>query len=236
MTEVAEKMTERDMRLLKKSLALGENNSNENEAMAAMLKAQEILNKYGKVLGDIKFEEDPKPANKEVVEHQATDYHKIQKWEKDLARVIANNFRCENFWRTKTVNRCGLSRMFFLGLKEDVEVATFVYAYAIDVMKYLAKKYCMDHGIFGAAATKRAKLAYLAGFVEGLQDKFRYQVQTMAIVLVKDALVVQRVDAMKIRTDTYNTRMQAIENSHAKQTGFKEGKRFDHTDTGKLKG
>lgn len=230
-------MSERDMRLLKKSLALGDThkNTNENEAMAAMLKAQEILAKYGKTLGDVNFEDDTQ-VNKEVMEDGVTDYHKVQKWEKDLAGVIARNFRCEYFWRTRSAGyRTGVSKIFFLGLKEDVEVALDVYRFALDVMPFLAKRYCIDHGISGAGLIKRSKLAYLSGFVNGLEAKFQQQVTTMAIVLVKDALVEQKVKEKNMKADSYGTRMTQITNTHALQTGYLHGKHFD-TSSNRLKG
>lgn len=123
-------MTERDngkiIDKVKKLLALT-GSPYADEAEAAMLKAQELLLKHGLTISEVETAE--KPTVKEVAgEEVSTGRKRSAWWEKILAGIIGDNFRCIAYYRRKKPG------FYFLGLKEDVEVAKEVFSYAVIVI------------------------------------------------------------------------------------------------------
>jgi hypothetical protein len=111
-----------------------------DEAEAAMLKAQELLLKHGLSISDIQINEEPA---KEVVDEKVlAGRSKISWWEKILSGIIGDNFRCVAYYRRNEPN------VYFIGLKEDVEVAKEVLSYAVIVIRHLSSQYVKANKVF----------------------------------------------------------------------------------------
>lgn len=95
---------EKILNKIKNLLDLANNNPNENEAIAAALKAQELMAKYNIELDQL----DDKKETREIVEeiYHQSDKHEMRKWKIGLADIIAQNFRCKVYFTNK--KRCGL--------------------------------------------------------------------------------------------------------------------------------
>lgn len=175
---------------IKKLLALA-SSSNENEAQAAMIKAQEMLVKYKLSLNDV---QEPKQFEGKTVRKPTNVTFKKATWKGRLAGVIADNFSCYHFYNTK-----GTQRVVFMGLEADTETAASVFEYAIEFVigrvRQLRKKYYQ----LGESA-RGLENDYAQGFIAGLSVKFNKQKesnQEWALVLAKPQTVIQAYNNMK---------------------------------------
>ena len=168
--------TEKIMEKIKKLLALANNNPSEDEAMAAALKAQEMMAKYNIVLDDL----DDKPENHEIVKKiwVQDGKHNVKKWKWNLAQIVAKNFRCKVYAISKT-------DICFYGYKEDAEIALQVFSFLYNVgNKFAIRHYnkCKKENL----PTKGVMNTYLAGFRQGIADVLEKQCVALMIVTPKD--------------------------------------------------
>jgi hypothetical protein len=212
-----ERLTER----IKKLLALA-TSSNENEAQAAMLKAQKLMMEHGlemKDVEDIDFDE-------KEISKTYTDDTMSASWKVKLMRVIAENFKCEYYFS----GRRGSNKGVFLGLKQDAEVAKMVFEYAIKKANAGADK-CYDSYWLKGLPAKGVRGDYKIGFVDGLESKFAEQRKAnpgWALVLVKDVAVTEEYSKMTFTGSMQARATQTAGNSAARQIGFNDGKNFGY--------
>jgi hypothetical protein len=217
-------VSERVLQKIKKALNLA-NAKNDHESHTAMLLAQQMMAKYGLEMEDVDVDLEG-PKKKEVMEMYATKATKLQWWQKDLASVVSGNFRCYTYWRTFG----GKSRIVFLGLKEDTQIAREVFAYAQDSIEYFSVRYLNVQGIEGLSERTKIRNDYIQGFIHGLGEKFKEQVEQneWGLILVKDGDVVERHKKMKFTKDAGSSAGRSW-NSEAIAAGYEDGKRMDHT-------
>ena len=168
---------------IEKLLALAGNNPSESEAQAAMLKAQQLMAEND--LDPSKLEELRKQAEeKQAVVEYFKGYHNTQ-WAIHLAQIICNNFRC-NLFRAKGYG------LVFVGLKDDVAICKAVFTFASQTLEKNMMKLRRQYRKQGKP-TDGISGDYSAGFIAGLQAKYKEQVDknNWGLVLVKDALVEQ---------------------------------------------
>lgn len=201
---------------IKKVLAMTDSPYPE-ESQAAMLKAQELMLKNGLSISDI--EDADKPKQKEVVDEIAYESIRLKWWKKSLSGIIGNNFRCHPY--------LGYHGVYFIGIKEDVEIAKNVYLYAVVVIEQLSREYAKANKKPGVDS-RRTKNTYILGFLEGLQDRFTEQVNSscLALMLVKDDAVIEVVENKDLRKGRQSTiRMSRDQNAAA--VGYRDGKSFN---------
>ena len=131
-----EKAKESAMRRVKKLLALAGNNPNEQEAKAAMLKAQQLMAEQGLSMTDV---DGGVTANNVI--NNGTKMENTTWWVPQLASVIGENFRCYVYLESGRRKH----RIMFLGKEEDTVIALTVLEYAKKSVEYHAKKYLEKH-------------------------------------------------------------------------------------------
>lgn len=100
-------------------------------------------------------------------------------WKKMLAAVIADNFRCEAIFCSAQKN-VRMKTIVFIGRDEDVRIASECYKLTIKTAQRCFKRYSKWRtDRYFPINTKSAKVrnSYYIGFVEGLDDAFRFQVE-----------------------------------------------------------
>lgn len=201
---------------IKKVLAMTDSPYPE-ESQAAMLKAQELMIKNGLSISDI--EDAGKPKQKEVVDEIAHESRRIIWWKITLSSIIGNNFRCHPY--------CGYCGVFFIGIKEDVEIAKNVYAYAVIVIEQLSKEYAKANKIPGVDS-RRIKNTYIFGFLDGLRDRFAEQVNSecFALILVKDDAVIEAVENKDLSKGR-KRKVFVYRDQNAAAVGYRDGKSFN---------
>lgn len=202
-------MEEKIVEKIKKLLALSKS-PNENEAMAATLKAQALMAKYEIDLSQVETNEDRK-----IVERIYCDNgkHEMKKWKYGLATIVANNFMCKMFlYGTNVV---------FYGYEEDAEIALNTFRYLYEAGNRLALKYYNNYRKNGMP-TKGVMNTYLSGFKAGIKSILEKQSTALMVVTpqkVKDSFEEITKDA-KIHTTKVNIASDTAAYSH----GVKDGK------------
>jgi hypothetical protein len=208
------------MSKIRKALALANDSANDHECETALLMAQRLMVKHGIELSEV--ESIAEEESKEVVEQNITDRGRTPYWKKALATVIADNFRCYNFNRVGG----GKSRIVFLGVKQDVELAKELFDFAVNVLETSVKRYLKqlrkERGELDNPTGIRND--YIIGFIHGLRQKLADQVEELCLtpMLVKDDALVETYNGMRF-TSGRSSSVQRGHDSSAYNSGHKEG-------------
>jgi hypothetical protein len=209
---------------VKKILSLAGNNPSEEEAQSAMLKAQEIMARHGLSMDDLYLQE---RLEAEVTHDSLTEYGKTSWWLKSLAGIIADNFRCNAYLGHKIGGYN--TRIKLIGLREDVELAKEVFAFATKYLSHYSSKYIEKHRKkwWDASHSKKVKNDYVKGFLIGLRDKFKEQVEKndWGLILAKDNAVTKVFKELNMRSAS-KTHAQSAGDNNAKSAGYHQGKKF----------
>ena len=169
---------EKILNKIKNLLDLANNNPNENEAMAATLKAQELMAKYNIDSSAIDSDQSEKELYKAV--WQDNGKHEMKKWKIELATVIAKNFCCKVYF----LGHRG-SDVVFYGFKKDAKVAIEVFKFLYAAGNKLAVRYynkCKKEG----KNTRGIMNTYLSGFCDGIKEVLDRQCTALMIVIPKE--------------------------------------------------
>lgn len=158
---------------ISKLLTLAENNKNESEAAAALLKARALMAKY-----NIEQHQCTQAEPKKVEEESSGLVAKAQ-WEEWLFALICKNFRCQGYYRRHVP--------IFIGAGADSRIASAVYRYAHRFAKRGAERaYRAAVRDFGTG--RGIKASYFRGFVVGLKKQFeeaqKNDPEEMALVMI----------------------------------------------------
>lgn len=207
---------------IQKLLALSES-SNEHEAQISMLKAQELLAKHKLSLKEVK---EFKVFNSAIKEKISTVSFTKAKWKSHLAELIADNFGCYHYFKTK-----GTHKIAFFGREEDINVCNIVLEYAVDCINSAVKRLRYQYSKYGYS-TKGLENDYALGFIAGLKKKFDEQKkanQEWGLVLVKDKEVVEAHGQIKFKK-TINTETKFQGYSDVFYKGREDGEKFSISD------
>lgn len=198
---------------IEKLLALAGNNPNENEAMDAALKAQELMAKYNIELADV---EGPGKSETIVMETYApkANCHYVRKWRYNLASIVAKNFCC----KTYVINS---ETTVFYGYEKDAKIAVEVFKFLFETGNKLANRYylkCKKEG----RETKGVLNTYLVGFCDGIKEALDKQCTALMIVIPKEVEEAYAEHSKGFGTMTNNLRMSS--DSRAYSEGKTEGR------------
>ena len=173
---------------IEKLLALAGNNPSEAEAQAAMLKAQKLMAENNLTMETLN--QNKEPQKKEVVREWFKGGQSCQ-WMRILGKVIANNFRCDMM----VGPGYGL---VFIGLKEDARICIQVFNFAAHTLEKNMRKIRRQYRKQGLS-TEGVSGDYSMGFIKGLSDKFKEQVDqnNWGLILVKDNMVTEYCESVK---------------------------------------
>lgn len=167
---------------IKKLLRLGES-PNENEARAAIMKAQELAIKEGIEISSISTEEKP-----DIIEAAVAD----EKWDiaaQNIGCIVIPEFRCTSY-RTKrwneTSRRYTIHDFRVIGYPQDVEIAKNVLAYTIAFYRHSWAECSKWYASRKGKATAAVRNAHLFGFCQGLTDAFTKNKMSYALVVTND--------------------------------------------------
>ena len=199
-------------------LDLANNNPNENEALAAALKAQELMAKYHIELADLSHDSGTKISE----ELCSTDGSGSLKWQDILANVIADNFCCKTY-RTEKGNNIGVRRKYtvFYGYEHDAKIAKEVFMFLYNAGIKLAKKEYNDARKAGKH-TKYVTNTYLMGFCTGIKEMLGKQCTALMVVTPKEV-----EDGFAEMSKSFRSRrivMKRTNDSDLYERGVRDGK------------
>ena len=212
---------------IKRLLSLAEDGGRDEESQTALLMAQKLMLKH-----KISQQELAKGPKQEIVLKSLSIYKRLYWWEKVLATIIADNFRCLFYIQSNrlpyqaTIQR----KIVLMGYPEDVELAYEMFYLAAQSMKYYAKRH-LDQTPAKQMAHKRK--SYYLGFLDGLKDKFDSQRQAMSQESAQYALMIQTPQAVQDRFNREITGSLAFDQpvmnqpDLAYQDGYQKGKDLD---------
>lgn len=159
---------------IQKLLNLAGNNPNEEEAQAALLKAQKLMAQYNvdlESLGD---------GKKELKCSLELTKVKANPRDNQVHIIIANAFAC------KPIISCGRHLMFF-GREDNAKAAKSCMEFIHKTMERGIRRICREYGLEsserGASAIYNG---YAKGFIEGLRDTVGAQTVALAVVVPED--------------------------------------------------
>lgn len=205
---------EKILKKIKNLLDLANNNPNEHEAMAAALKAQELMAKYNVDSSAIDSDKSEKEMHKAI--YSNTGKHEMKKWKIGLAQIIARNFCCKVYFMDH-----GGKDVVFYGYKKDATIAVEVFRFLYDTGNKLAVRYynkCKKEG----RSTKGLMNTYLDGFCTGIKDVLDKQCTALMIVVPKE--VEESYTEMAKGFGTFRNTISLSNDRRAYDDGRRDGK------------
>lgn len=145
-------------------------NPSEAEAIAASMKAQELLAKYNLDISVVTGEE-----KREDIEQVVSDTGKGKKWRYGLAETIARSYCCRIFY-------IGTEQIVFYGYKSDVLIARRIFAYLYEVGNRLANAYVKERREH-EGSTKGIYNSFCSGFVNGVDRELSRNCTALVLVV-----------------------------------------------------
>lgn len=211
---------------IRKLLALAES-PNENEAKAALLKARELMAEHKLTEREVK---DVEPQDVEKVITDITCSKRRNPWIVNLSVVIGENYCCKSY-RNQVYKKqtCAIG---FIGFKDDVEICTAIFQYAVDCVLAEVKRIKKEKGrIYVAEYVKRLCNSYGYGFVIGVRDAFEKQKeeheQGWGLVLLMPKEVEEAAKEMKKEKFRARAQQELYDDEYSR--GYRQGKQFDPT-------
>lgn len=209
---------EKMIQVVKKLLALSQNNPSQEEAISAALKAQELMAKYNIEEHQVLEKVECETIEESIFNFKGTindcDNHK---WKLQLARIIADNFKCEVYCSGSHIIR-------FYGYKQDSMVAKEVFGSMYVIGDKLGRRY-KEQIKKETGTTKGVYNSFILGFLKGIKEALDKQCTALMIVTpkeVKDSFA----EMSKSFTKTLNANVttKGRFNSDAFQSGVYEGR------------
>lgn len=160
---------------IQKLLDLAGNNPNENEAKAALLKAQELMAKYN-------IEQEQLHPGEKIKYSLELAKCKITPRDKQICVIIANSFAC------KVILTGGQKRYFgFFGREDNAKAAASAMDFIHKVLEQGIRRVCAEHGLKASqAGAALIYNSYAIGFIHGLKDTMNAQTKALAVVVPQD--------------------------------------------------
>lgn len=197
---------------IQKLLNLAGNNPNQEEAQAALLKAQALMVQYNIDMESFDGEE--------KIEY-SYEISKVQSDPRDrqVLNIIAAAFACKPLI---SANR----KCSFFGRKDNAQAAKTCMEFINKVMERGINQSCKDHGLESSSVRGAAEIynMYAAGFIKGLKEAIDAQTLALAVVVpedVKDAFAEKfpNIGAYRGRAAVGNSRYQ-----DSYKQGYSDGK------------
>lgn len=197
---------------IQKLLDKANSTDNEQEAQTFFNGAQRLMAQNNLETKDIKVSE-VEPDTKEIVNKRAHTLRNTR-----LAQIIARNFKCSTF--------IAENKLFFVGLPDDIEIASMTFE---TVHTFLEKR---RRQVYKAAQkagkeTKGIREDYVIGFLKGLDEGFKRNVQEFGLIVVTPDIVMKKVQTICGGNKT-SIKQKTVANSELYMKGYADGKGFNY--------
>lgn len=232
-------MTSRNESIIQKIkglLAIANDHKNVEECQTAFVMAQKLMIKYEISSSEILDQK----SNETVSKGQVTAHKTLFWWERQLANVIADNFRVTWYYNSKTVEGESKKKraIIFLGYENDIALAKEMYILAYEVLSFYVSQFVDEYYKVNFLQRERSlttelKNSYIRGFLSGLNEKFEKQVKEMeqeyGLMVLLPTEVKQAYDEMFEGKKGLSFKLPPIEEVEVYQQGFHDGNKVDYT-------
>jgi hypothetical protein len=204
---------------IKKLLSLG-NSDNEHEARLAAERASELLVRHNLSIQDVKRQDS------DYGSHVVRDGYWCETEDKYVTSIIKAHFFVDVFENVTNERhptaRSRRRRLTFVGTKENIEIAAYIYHFLMHEFRMLWACYKVKN-----KANERSRQSYYLGLFNGLHAQLKDRRQSVeketGLVVVKDAGLKKYIDnnfgKMKQSKASISDR-----DASARASGFEEGK------------
>ena len=213
-----EKITQK----IKNLLDLANNNPSENEAKAALLKAQELMLKYNISISD---EEMNRDSSSVVTKSYRFEGRRLLQYHLSLAGIIAKNFRTKTYYTRRGIH--------FMGFTEDATTSQMLLEYLINFidtgfnsfLKQDKKNNPEKYFGRGPQYSKFIKRSWIQGFLSGLRQAFkeRSEDSTYELMLVTPNAVMEKYEELSLTKSNLKSNYEVLDNKSF-NNGFDTGK------------
>jgi hypothetical protein len=201
-------------------LAKSFNNPSEEEAKTALLLAQKLMVKWGIDADEVNKDKEKK---KEKIVREIYNSQSVRaEWKVVLASLIARNFRCKMYF-------LGVEKPYivFLGVAADAKICLEVFSQTLDFMMK-GRDRCYLKMRLANKATKGTKGDYVKGFLAGLADAFKNQIdeQGWGLIIAPSPEVQKEYDSLDFVKDK-QAKIRTIltgNNKEAREMGYVDGR------------
>lgn len=201
---------------IRKILAKAEGTNNEEEAKLFFMKAQELMAREGITLEEVnQGGSEDEVINQEILSGKKTTASRNLL----LAVLIAKNFKVKTYLQNSKVIR-------FMGFSKDVEIAKMTFE---SISKFMEKKRSQLYRQYKKEGkeTKGIRESYTTGFLRGLEEGFKENVESKALVIVTPDAVVKAFDK-EVGNNCNNRSVGAKVKDHDTYTkGYMDGINFN---------
>lgn len=206
---------------IKKLLKLA-NSSNENEAKAALKKAQELMAKHKIEKKDIGEEETK--VERKYTGIKFTNYKDC--WKADLMDAIATNYCCDTYMGTlpgKRTHELGL-----IGFPEDIEICIQLFNFAAQSVEKWYKEFKKENEyMYNSKYLNAQKNVYGAGFATGIDEllkkQFEEKKQEWGLVMATPPEVTEFIKSL----DPHSGEVNICHDPDTFAIGVKDGRNAD---------
>ncbi len=173
---------DKNLRVIQKLLSLAQS-PNENEAQAAVQKARRLLIKYN--IDTVELDRE-RQFTWRILGPVKARHTSAELW---IGAILSQFFFVELLWCQSydaTSDRRGTALQIY-GTPDNLEMASYVYAYLTDLLPVLWETYREDRGLTGNRERQRYYAGVLEGFHSKLSDQEAQMVQSEALVWKGDA-------------------------------------------------
>jgi len=225
MNKSNEQGIERIIEKIRGLLNIARDKKSDAECKSALLMAQRLMVKH-----NIDYES-IKEINDDVIVERYSKYFKRMKWyERELASIIATNFRCK-YYRTLSTPTLG-RRYVFIGLESDSLMATEMYELALEALTYHTEMHLREYAI----NRSERKKAYMMGFLQGVKSAFEEQISTLRnefglVVLVPESVqnYYEELDLVNKKYSVPNRELLNPNVANSMKEGYEKGSSLDFT-------
>lgn len=203
--------------------------SNPFEAGLAAEKAREILEKYNITLNDVEIstaemiEEEIKVAHRG---RETVSYTKLPSWVRRLLTPMRTYFYIRPLL-------AGNGKILFLGAKQDVDVAVYVFSYLVREIERITDAYMKECSGSSLAYQKSQRASYTNGAVTGVAEVLKSEARSKdaavsasgtELVVLKESAVAKFVKEMHPRLSKVKSNSNLSFQSGAFSQGVNDGK------------
>lgn len=204
-----------------KLLALAES-PNETEALAALLKAKELMMKHKLTMAEFETTQ----ASREVKEINTgiTCSRRRDHWTAGLGNTIAEHHCCRCLSRGQKGKQT--VEILFWGLVDDVELCNSIFLYALSCIESWLTAVKKDYAAYPANVRRDVRFSYAKGYIDGINFAYQKQAdshQEWSLVAVTPKEVEEKAEALDTRE--FSARVTQYQTIY--QEGYEDGCKFE---------